>query len=190
MKAKIEPPNGIKAKQRRRRYEDLIYPIWKMLRKLLFFMGQKQESTATWHGMFLPNGKPTEAVDVMQWPSWTGKWPSSRAPSIQDISIEGKNWQKEHRLAPSTSTTLTIKYEKYNNQDVEINYRLFPEAFTNKIGGDRQESPEEISFQITKKSDNGITFTSPSKKGAYRIFAYIKNDKEQYSVANLPFLVE
>ena len=59
-----------------------------------------------------------------------------------------------------------------------------------KIGGDIQKSPEPINFEIVNQNDNEITFISPNKKGAYRIFAFVKNEKGQSSVANIPFLVE
>ena len=72
-KAKIEPPNGVKADQRKRRYIELIEKDKeRCLGSYCFLWGQKQESTATWHGMFLSNGNPTEAVDVMQY-CWTGE---------------------------------------------------------------------------------------------------------------------
>tara|TARA_Y100001978_G_scaffold13371_1_gene10600 strand:- start:3929 stop:5206 length:1278 start_codon:yes stop_codon:yes gene_type:complete len=189
-KAKIEPPNGVKADQRKRRYKELIEKDKeRCLGSYCFLWGQKQESTATWHGMFLSNGKPTEAVDVMQY-CWMGEWPTSRAPSITDIHLDAKNWQKEHRVAPSTNVTLSLDYEKNNNKNLEFSYLLFPEAFSSKIGGDRQETPEKISLEIIEKSKSGIIFKTPKIKGAYRIFAYIKNFHGQCSVANIPFLVE
>jgi hypothetical protein len=189
-KAKIEPPNGLKADQRLRRYKELIEKdIELCLGSYCFLWGQKQESTATWHGMFLSNGKPTEAVDVMQF-CWTGEWPQSRAPSIKDISLENIGWRKDHILAPSVQATLSVKYLKYNNKKVIVEYVLYPEAFSNKIGGDIQKSPDPIKFDVVNQSDNELTFISPKKKGAYRLFAYVKNEKGQSSVANIPFLVE
>ena len=59
--------------------------------------------------MFLSNGKPTEAVDVMQF-CWKGEWPKSRAPSIRDISLENIGWRKDHIIAPSSQATLKIEY--------------------------------------------------------------------------------
>ena len=189
-KAKIEPPNGLKADQRLRRYKELIEKdIERCLGSYCFLWGQKQESTATWHGMFLSNGKPTEAVDVMRF-CWTGEWPQSRAPSIKDISLENIGWRKDHILAPSVQATLSVKYLKYNNKKVIVEYVLYPEAFSNKIGGDIQKSPDPIKFDVVNQSDNELTFISPKKKGAYRLFAYVKNEKGQSSVANIPFLVE
>ena len=189
-KAKIEPPNGVKADQRKRRYLELIEKDKeRCLGSYCFLWGQKQESTATWHGMFLSNGKPTEAVDVMHY-CWTGEWPQSRAPSIRNISLKNIGWRKDHMLAPSTQATLNIEFNKYNNKKVIVEYVLYPEAFSNKIGGDIQKSPDPIEFEIVKKSDTELTFIIPKKKGAYRLFAYVKNEIGQSSVANIPFLVE
>ena len=190
-KAKIEPPNGIKkANQRLRRYKELIEKDKELcLGSYCFLWGQKQESTATWHGMFLSNGNPTEAIDVMQY-CWTGNWPESRAPSIVNIELENLDWKKDHVLASSVEVNLSIEYLKYNNDSVIFEYKLFPEAFSNKIGGDIQKSPKPIDFEITNQSKNKITFISPKEKGAYRIFAFIKNEKKQSSVANVPFLIK
>ena len=189
-KAKIEPPNGIKAEQRMRRYKELIEKdLERCLGSYCFLWGQKQESTATWHGMFLSNGNPTEAVDVMQF-CWKGEWPESRAPSIKDISLENIGWRKDHFIAPSKEATLTIEYLKYNNNKVIVEYVLYPEAFSDKIGGDIQRSPDPIKLEIVNESDNELTFVAPNKKGAYRLFAYVKNEKGQSSVANIPFLVK
>lgn len=189
-KAKVEPPNGLKAEQRLRRYQELIEKDKELcLGSYCFLWGQKQESTATWHGMFLSNGNPTEAVDVMQY-CWTGKWPQFRAPSIKNISLENIGWRKDHTLAPSTQATLKIEYLKYNNEEIIVEYVLFPEAFSEKIGGDIQKSPDPINLEILEQSDNELIFKSPEKKGAYRLFAFVKNKKNQSSVANIPFLVE
>ncbi|MAO71770.1 MAG: hypothetical protein CMD02_04590 [Flavobacteriales bacterium] len=189
-KAKIEPPNGLKADQRQRRYKDLIEKDKEIcLGSYCFLWGQKQESTATWHGMFLSNGNPTEAVDVMQF-CWTGKWPESRAPSIKDISLENVGWKKDHILAPSTQATLKIEFSKYNNTEVIVEYVLYPEAFSDKIGGDIQKSPDPLNFEILNQNDNELTFVTPKSKGAYRMFAFVKNKRGQSSVANIPFLVK
>ena len=189
-KAKVEPPNGFKADQRLRRYQELIVEDKeRCLGSYCFLWGQKQESTATWHGMFLKNGNPTEAVDVMHY-CWKGEWPNSRAPSIRDISLENIGWRKDHIIEPSKQATVKIEYSKYNNNKVDVEYVLYPEAFSNKIGGDIQKSPDPIPFEIVRQTENKLIFISPKKKGAYRLFAFVKNDKGQSSVANIPFLIK
>ena len=189
-KAKVEPPNGFKADQRLRRYQELIVQDnERCLGSYCFLWGQKQESTATWHGMFLKNGNPTEAVDVMHY-CWKGEWPNSRAPSIRDISLENIGWRKDHIIEPSKQATVKIEYSKYKNKKVNVEYVLFPEAFSNKIGGDIQKSPDPIPFEIVRQTENELIFISPKKKGAYRLFAFVKNDKGQSSAANIPFLIQ
>ncbi len=188
--AKVEPPNGIKARQRMRRYKELIeMDKDKCLGSYCFLWGQKQESTATWHGMYLSDGSPTEAVDVMHY-CWKGEWPENRAPSIINIFLNGLSWKKDHFLTKDTIVNLNFEFEHYNNNSIEIDYVLYPEAFSNKMGGDFQKSPDPISLEIIEKKSNQILFKSPSKKGAYRIFTFIKNEYGQCSVANIPFLVK
>ena len=189
--AKIEPPGGIKAKTRMRRYKKLIEEdVDLCLGSYCFLWGQKQESTATWHGMFLSDGRPTEAVDFMSY-CWKGSWPDSRAPSINSIELDETNWKKDHILNSNSEATLEIKYDDFNNAEVFIDYKLYPEAFTNKIGGDIQDSVSEIEFEITNNLKDGkIIFMTPSKPGAYRIFAIASNSNNQCSVANIAFIVE
>ena len=94
--AKIEPTNGFKASQRLRRYQSIIQKDKDLcLGSYCFLWGQKQESTSTWHGMYLSNGHPTDAVDVMEY-CWSGNWPNQRAPSIMEIKLNGENWKKNH----------------------------------------------------------------------------------------------
>ena len=188
--AKIEPPNGFKAKQRLRRYKQLIeIDQDKCLGSYCFLWGQKQESTATWHGMYLSNSNPTEAVDVMHY-CWKDRWPSSRAPSITNIYLNGLNWRKDHIIKQESLVTFNFDYDNFNNQKVTVEYQLYPETFSTKSGGDYQKSPEKIELKIIEDKFNSIKFLSPAKKGAYRIFAFIKNKEGQSSVANIPFLVE
>ena len=140
--------------------------------------------------MFLSNGNPTEAVDVMQF-CWTGQWPESRAPSIKDISLEDIGWKKDHILSPLPKATLKIEFSKYNNKEVIVEYVLYPEIlFSNKIGGDIQKSPDPLMFEILNQNDNELTFVTPKSKGAYRLFMFVKNERGQSSVANIPFLVK
>lgn len=189
-KAKIEPPNGVKAEQRLVRYKELIEKdSERCLGSYCFLWGQKQESTATWHGMFLSDGRPTEAVDVMQY-CWTGKWPSTRAPSIKDISLENLDWRKDHVLASNSQVSLKIQYLRYNNKETIFEFKLFPEAYSNQIGGDFQASPEAIAFEVIRQKKDELIFITPKRRGAYRIFAFVKNEMGQSSVANIPFFVD
>ena len=93
-----------------------------------------------------------------------GEWPNSRAPSIRDISLENIGWREDHIIEPSKQATVKIEYSKYNNNKVYIEYVLYPEAFSNKIGGDIQKSPDPIPFEIVRQTENELIFISPKKE--------------------------
>ena len=188
--AKIEPTNGFKANQRLRRYKNIIESDKDLcLGSYCFLWGQKQESTSTWHGMYLSNGHPTEAIDVMQY-CWSGNWPKQRAPSIMQIKLNEDNWKKNHIFSTGEEVSLEYVFNRNNNDSLIFDYQLYPETFSNKGGGDFQESPDEIPIEIISKSENKISFKVPSSKGYYRIFVFLKNKYNQSSVANIPFQVE
>ncbi len=188
--AKIEPTNGFKANQRLRRYKNIIESDKDLcLGSYCFLWGQKQESTSTWHGMYLSNGNPTEAVDVMQY-CWSGNWPKQRTPSIMQIKLNGDNWKKNHIFSINEAVSLEYVFNRNNNDSLIFDYQLYPETFSNKGGGDFQESPDEIPLEIISQSENNISFKVPNRKGHYRIFVFLKNKYNQSSVANIPFKVE
>ena len=188
--AKIEPTNGFKANQRLRRYQSIIQKDKDLcLGSYCFLWGQKQESTSTWHGMYLSNGHPTEAVDVMQY-CWKGEWPAKRAPSLMQIKLNGDNWKKNHVFIKNEEVILDFIYERNNNDSLYFDFQLYPETFSTKGGGDFQKSPDKLKFEIVKQSENSLSFKVPNKKGFYRIFVFVRNEINQTSVANIPFKVE
>ena len=106
------------------------------------------------------------------------------------IKLNGDNWKKNHVFIKNQEATLVFIYERNNNDSLYFDFQLYPETFSNKGGGDYQESPDEIDFDIIKQSENNIIFNVPSKKGFYRIFVFVRNEINQTSVANIPFKVE
>ena len=138
--------------------------------------------------MYLSNGNPTEAVDVMHY-CWKGYWPEKRAPSIQEIFLNGESWKANHEFNDRDVIELSYVIDKYNNEKVYLNFEIYPETFSTQQGGDFQKSPEKIDFKIINESNNKLVLEAPRKNGAYRIFVFAKNDYNQYSVANIPFKV-
>ena len=138
-KAKMEPPNGVKAAQRLRRYKELIEDDQeRCLGSYCFLWGQKQESTATWHGMFVDKGCPTDAVDVMHH-CWTGDWPENRAASVMSMELNDIKWNLDHVLVGGSSVDLFVDYQSYKNKNVTVELKLYPESQTKKMGGGSTE---------------------------------------------------
>ena len=138
--------------------------------------------------MYLSNGNPTEAVDVMHY-CWKGYWPEKRAPSIQEIFLNGKNWKANHTFSKNDEIELSYVIDKYNNDEVYLNFEIYPETYSTQQGGDYQESPDKIDFEIIAQSSNKLVLKAPRKNGAYRIFVFANNIHDQYSVANIPFKI-
>ena len=188
--AKKEPPGGVKAATRLRRFEDIIASdSSNCLGSYCFLWGQKQESTATWHGLFLSDGQPTDGVDAMH-RAWTGEWPETRSPGILDLKLNGEGWRKDHVVGPEEALRLKVEVEDHG-AEVVWTCALFPESTSTKTGGDRQASLTEIpvSFAVSHGPIPVVEFNAPRQPGAYRVFVRACNATDQCSSANLPFLV-
>ena len=81
------------------------------------------------------------------------------------------------------------KYGALIDDALTIEYRLYRESQSQAIGGDVQEEPEELSIEVTVVDDATVRFRAPQEEGAYRIFAFLRNERNQYSVANVPFFI-
>ena len=115
---------------------------------------------------------------------------TKRAPSIQEIFLNGKNWKANHTFSKNEEIELSYIIDKYNNEEVYLNFEIYPETFSTQQGGDYQKSPDKIDFEIIAQSSNKLVLKAPRKNGAYRIFVFANNNHDQYSVANIPFKVD
>src|SRR5206468_2619733 len=67
-----------------------------------FLWGAKQEATATWFGMLLPDGSRTAAVDTLT-ELWSGRALPNRCPQIESIQIVGAS-----EVAPGAVVRATL----------------------------------------------------------------------------------
>ena len=77
-----------KAARYRKTYEGAVANQPLCLGSYAFTWGNKQEATATWFGMLLPDGSRLAAVDTMQ-ELWTGKPPANRVPELRSLQLDG-----------------------------------------------------------------------------------------------------
>ena len=107
-----------------------------------------------------------------------------------NISLNAIPWQKEHRMNAGARALLELDCPMCVEQNADLVVRLFPESYSKKIGGDIQESLQELEVEVVARGENTATFITPDKPGAYRVFVFAQNDHRQVSVANVPFFVE
>ena len=148
-----------------------------------FFWGHKQETTATWFGMLLPDGSRLAPVDASV-EAWTGAPPENLCPRI--VSLEA---DRTARLRPGDVVTATLSARDPENDPLKIRWVLRADSRTVGSGGDFQ--PDETSFDAAVSASGATAkVTLPSRTGGYRLFAYVFDNAGGAAVANLPLHVE
>lgn len=148
-----------------------------------FLWGNKQETTATWFGMLLPDGTRLAAVDAMS-ELWTGKPPRNRCPEIQSIQL-----QSDRYLKPGSQINASVVVKDPEGDAVTVKWVLTVDSKTIGVGGDAQEREAELEDSIEADGAN-VRVTLPMDKGAYRLFAYVYDDQGGAAVANRAIKVE
>jgi len=189
-KAPFEQTAAEKARVYRDKYEKVILANeGRCLGSFVFYWsGHKQETTHTWFNMFDAHGYETPVVDVMHY-LWTGKWPDNRSPITDSISIDGKPKYFAHHLRASTSYSVKAFAFDPDKDKLNFKWEIRPEAVYASYAGQGEKEPQPLGG-LTDKKGSIIQFTTPSAKGAYRLFVYVTDKYNHSSSANTPFYVE
>ena len=188
--APIENNSTVKADFYLERYQKAIATQKKqLLGSYVFLWGQKQERTPTWFGMFMPDGKETESIDVMHY-VWNGQWPENRTPRIHDFFLESKTAMDNIKLAGGKTYSANIDVTDPDGDALTYRWEIMRESDSQASGGDREDIPEVISGLISGEGAATLQFLAPQEAGAYRLFVYVDDGKEHAAHANIPFYVE
>ena len=145
-----------------------------------FLWGNKQEGTATWFGMLMPDGKRTAAVDTMS-EIWSGKPPANRCPKIDKIKLVGP-------VDVRNGDEVQVELEASDPEGDSLNVRwvVTGEADSYSTGGDKQNAPPLYDESILKSDLTGATIKAPETSGTVRIYAYVDDgDKGGVATANV-----
>lgn len=189
--APIEQTSREKAHFYQLRYEKgILTDPEKCIGSFVFLWGQKQETTPTWYGLFLPDGMETEVMDVLQF-EWSGKWPENRAPQLEFLKINQKTAFENIYVRPGEVCTVEALVTDPNGDPLGYTWELLPESTQTGAGGDAENKPEAAEMKIVDDSGNGkLSFRAPRKPGAYRLFVYANDGKGKAATANCPFYVK
>lgn len=149
-----------------------------------FTWGFKQEATATWFGMLLPTGDVLGAADAMAL-EWTGKVPEQQVPQINEMKLE-----TPARTRPGATVKASLKISDPDDDKLNVRWVLQYDPMIDAVGGETQATPPTYPEAIVAASNTEATFTVPKYGGAYRIFAFVNDDKGGAAVANVPLFVE
>ncbi len=181
----LEPLSHEKAAHYAKSYQAFKADTKNCLGSYAFLWGHKQEATATWFGMLLPNGKRTAAVDTMS-EFWTGKKPPNLCPQIKSLTLDGSN-------EVDTNEVIKLKLDAFDpdNDPINVQWILTGESSNYVTGGDFQKEPPAYADAITSSDNSGAEIKMPDSGGLYRIYAFVDDGEKNNggAVANIPIRV-
>ncbi len=186
----IEQSSTEKAQFYQKRYEKGIKAdAEKCIGSYVFLWGQKQETTPTWYGLFLPDGTETAVMDVLEY-EWSGKWPANRSPELKSLTINGKKAQESVYVQAGQPINVTAMVKDLDGDALEYKWELLPESTDIRSGGDAESKPEPVDIKVIANLEEGVMeIRAPKKTGAYRMFVYAYDGHGNAATANIPFYV-
>ena len=124
------------------------------------------EATATWFGMFLDDGAPVAAVDVMT-ELWSGTAPADRAPTVEPLRVDG-----DSEVEPGAEVRVRAVVADPEGKPINVRWALRPESAEYLTGGDFRPMLPDIDGVILAADASGARLRMPEYPGAYRLFFY------------------
>jgi hypothetical protein len=182
--AVVEPSSSEKAIAYRRSYQKAVVDAPSLcLGSYAFLWGHKQEATATWFGMLLPDGSRLASAEVLS-TLWTGKSPPNRCPVIESLKLEGSS-----SVDPNTVIKANLSATDPENDPLTVRWILQADSLSNKVGGDSEKTPPTFPKAILSSDRHQAKVRMPPDGGAYRLFAYVHDGHGGAAVANIPLYV-
>lgn len=180
--APYEQTSTEKAAFYRKTYEDSIANQPLCLGSYAFLWGQKQETTATWFGVFLQDGDKLQAVDTLT-ELWSGRPPASRCPVINQLKIRDLR-----EFAPGAVFSAELEAADPNGRPLQVRWVIQPEQTKKLTAGAEEQTLPELTDRIVRSDTRSAEVRAPQSPGGYRLFAYVRNGFGA-AVANVPFHV-
>lgn len=188
--APIEQTSSEKADSYEERNNYINADSMKCIGSYVFLWGQKQETTATWYGMFNQSGESTESVDRLH-QSWRNTNPDNQAPKVIDFALlfDGK-LIPDNIVVAGNKYQVTANFSDPDKDKLKIDWQVISESTDLKAGGDVESAPPSIPGLIKSKSKNSMEFVAPKKEGAYRVFVFAYDRNGNMAYFNIPFYVK
>ena len=149
-----------------------------------FLWGHKMEGTGTWFGMFLDDGAPTAAVDVMT-ELWSGRPPENLAPVASPLRIDGPV-----EFDPGEIVDVGAQVQDPEGRSTRVRWVLRAESGEYLTGGDFRPDMPAIDGAIVAASADRARVRMPAEPGPYRLFLYAYDESGKAATANVPLLVK
>lgn len=153
--------------------------------EIVFYWGQKQEVTPTWHSLLLPNGEYTRTAEAMAL-AWGGNTPQgNRAPRISLFRFtgNGNDWNRGDTIRAE------IAVEDPDGDQIGVVWSVMAESADLKTSGDAEAVPPSFPQALREPGPKGVAIAG-LQPGNYRLFATIRDGRGAAATANLPFRVK
>jgi hypothetical protein len=138
--------------------------------------------------MFDENQRETPLPKLMK-QLWTGQRDANLAPVVDSINIDNYVRYQNIVLKAGAEHKAVVIASDPDKDALTYSWEIRTEAVYASYAGQGEKTPPVLPGLIRLQEKN-ITFKAPSEKGAYRLFVYVSDGNNQFSTANLPFLVK
>lgn len=149
--------------------------------QIVFYWGQKQEVTPTWHSLLLPSGEWTETAEALA-ELWGGATPGgNRAPRIRALGFAGGE------AAPAgVPFRATLDAADPDGDALTAEWLVMAESTDLRKAGDAESVPPSFPAALREASTAGATIAGLGA-GRYRLFLTLRDGRGAAATANLPF---
>lgn len=154
----------------------------------VFYWYHKQETTHTWFSMFDENERETPLPKLMKM-LWTGQRDANLAPVVDSINIDKFVRYQDIVFKSGSEHNAVAAASDPDNDKLNYSWEVRPEAVYASYAGQGEKTPPVVPGLI-QQNGKTIVFKTPDEKGPYRLYVYVSDGNNQFSTANLPFLVE
>jgi len=149
-----------------------------------FAWGYKREATATWYGMFLPDGSKVAAVDAMS-ELWTGKPVSNPCPRINSLKLA----EGDGRGETGAVVHVLLDAKSVNGDPIKVTWELQRDMFRYQVAAEGAAGASGIPDAIFNATDKSAYVKLPTSGGGYRLYAYVRTPHNGSAAANLCLFV-
>jgi hypothetical protein len=181
--AVLEPTSTEKAADYEQAYEFAVKDQPACLGSYAFIWGHKQEATATWFGMLLPDGGRLAAADAVS-QMWTGKPPPNACPTLANLAVDGSD-----KNDPGATVRAAVEVADPDGDPVKVRWVLQADPMAQGVGGDAEQLPPTFPDAVVAAGEKDATLKMPAGGGAYRLFAYASDGRGGAAVTNVPLFV-
>lgn len=150
---------------------------------LVFYWGEKQESTHTWFSLLDAKGRISNMAHCVANYFQSPTADLDKLPRIENMFLNTKNSHANIILEPKSLCSAMVEYQPIDS--LKITWEIMVEGW-NVVPDQAEKKPK--SFLLAENSDC-IEFKAPQQRGPYRLFVYLYDTNQNFTTANIPFYV-